>query len=234
MDVLILSTLARKAMHGYEIKLELRYKHAHWWAKCEHGHLYLALQRLARAGHIAAEPDGAASRSRRTFRLTPQGRGHLEASLRALLAAADSTYFDVDLVLAGAFALRQEEALEGLRARRAAIVGQHLEARALSRTMKAHVPAVARLIMAHRVEHLAREAAFLAKAVEVLSREKHWGPFLASQSIVEFVQRTGVHLEGDEQGGRGRKPRRPAPFSPKAEPRRTRRSSRGARAERSA
>src|SRR5688500_9018732 len=52
MEVLVLSTLARRPMHGYEVMLELRYKHVRWWAKCEHGHLYATITRLAKRGDI--------------------------------------------------------------------------------------------------------------------------------------------------------------------------------------
>ena len=55
-DVLVLSTLARVPMHGYELKLELRYKHVNWWARCDHGHIYTSLTRLDKRGFIEALP----------------------------------------------------------------------------------------------------------------------------------------------------------------------------------
>ena len=78
MEVLVLSTLARRPMHGYELMLELRYKHVRWWAKCEHGHVYATLARLAKRGDLK-EKDSSSS-GPRTFAVTSAGQKRLQVA----------------------------------------------------------------------------------------------------------------------------------------------------------
>src|SRR6266704_3654768 len=97
-EVLVLSTLARTPMHGYDLLLELRYKHVRWWAKCEYGHVYAALDRLTRHGFlrpVAARRSGRAlgGRARRVLALTPAGRRRLCDALERIARAEDETFF---------------------------------------------------------------------------------------------------------------------------------------------
>ena len=195
MDVLILAALARTPMHGYELKLELRYKHVSWWAKCEHGHLYAALARLRRQGHIRPVRTPGATRGKQVFAVTPSGRRRLAVTLERLASAPDGTYFDIDLFLNGAHTLDRAHVLDLLAKRGEILAAQVAEAKALVASMNPYVPAVGRLIMDHRVEHLERELAFCATAAEALRAEAAWGSYLGQQSIAEFVERTGVPLE---------------------------------------
>ncbi len=225
-DLLVLSCLARLPMHGYELELELRYRHVRWWAKCEHGHLYAALARLERNGLLrrvspaaataarrpgrlvaarverraapAARAQAAAAsagRGKRVYALTAAGRRHLGRALDQFGSEPDSTYFDVDLFLAGAFILEREEAIAVLRRRRAGLLSRRTEAEALAARMAGLVPVTARLIMNHRLEHLAHELAFTDRAIEEIGRSGSWGPFLGAERIGEFLARTGARLE---------------------------------------
>jgi DNA-binding PadR family transcriptional regulator len=194
MEILVLSTLARRPMHGYELKLELRYKHVRWWAKCEHGHVYATLDRLARRKHIKLVPqqgDG----SRRVYAVTPAGLERVRTGMAEVCLAPDQTHFDVDLFLSGVFLLEQEVAVAMLVDRGDALRVQLGEARALREGMGANVPAVAKLIMDHRVAHLEHEIEFARLCARTLKRQKTWGPFLGRESIGDFVRRTGARLE---------------------------------------
>ncbi len=196
MEVLILSSLARTPMHGYDLKLELRYKHVRWWAKCEHGHLYAALARLERRGFIrrlAGRANGQARR--RVYALTAAGRRRVRIVLGELGAAPDATYFDLDLFLAGAWLLDRRTVLKMLARRRTLLQQQLAEARELRQRMSGFVPKVARLIMDHRVGHLEREVAFTVRSLEALRTQSGWGPFLGAGRIDDFIERTGVPLE---------------------------------------
>jgi DNA-binding PadR family transcriptional regulator len=194
-EILVLTALARAPMHGYELKLELRYKHVHWWAKADHGHLYAALARLERARHIrqVKRPGGRASQ--RVFAITAAGRKRLLHAIAAIGALDDSTYFDIDVFLSSCHLLERGQALDILRARRAVVIEKAEEAAELDRSMRPHVPAVGILIMQHRVEYLRREVAFLSHCLEVLASEPTWGSFLAGRPIEEFIRSTGVPLE---------------------------------------
>src|SRR5262245_17058482 len=116
-EILLLSTLARLPMHGYELKTELRYRHVKWWAKLEQGHLYAALTRLEKKGDIRPMRSTNGSRGKRVYEVTAQGKRRIERELEALALAPDETYFDVDLFLSGAFVLDQRRAVELLNER---------------------------------------------------------------------------------------------------------------------
>jgi len=211
MDVLVLSSLARIPMHGYELKLELRYKHVHWWAKCEHGHLYATLTRLERLGHIAPVAErgkGTGGRHKRVYRMTPSGGRELKQALEAVALAEDASYFDIDLFLAGASLLTHDRAISLLERRVDVLRAQLAEARKVMHAMGPYVPAVGKLVMHHRVSHLEREVSFAAEAAEALRAEARWEPFLGQQRITDFVKKTGVPLESQsassERAARGK------------------------------
>jgi DNA-binding PadR family transcriptional regulator len=194
-DILVLSTLARAPMHGYELKLELRYKHVRWWAKCEHGHLYAALARLERRGDLRRVAGGGDAERRRVYAITASGLRRTKRWLGELGAGNDTAYFDVDLFLASAHVLERGEALEILEQRRGVLQAQHTEATQLREQMGSYVPVVAQLVMAHRIDHLAAEVVFVERAIAALRAEASWGPFLGDEPIRDFVRRTGVPLE---------------------------------------
>jgi DNA-binding PadR family transcriptional regulator len=194
-DLLILSSLCRGPLHGYELKLELRYKHVRWWAKCEHGHLYASLKRLETRGLVKGETRKNGKRERRVFTITDEGLTAAKAALRVVAAADDSTYFDVDLFIAAAFMLDHNESIALLEARGKTLAEQAERGKELRDRMGPYVPPAGRLIMDHRVEHLEREAAFARRAADALRLERAWGPHLGSESIHEFVARTHVDLE---------------------------------------
>ncbi|MBI2376198.1 MAG: PadR family transcriptional regulator [Deltaproteobacteria bacterium] len=200
MDVLILSSIARVPMHGYELQLELRYRHVRWWAKAEHSHVYLALARLERSGDLVrVASKGGAGRARRVYALSERGRVRLLAALSRLGGAADETHFEFDLFLAGAYLLEREEVLSALGARLAAVEAQLVEARTLTERMEGKVPIAGELIMEHRVRHLVHEREFTAHVIEVVRSAEGWGPFLGSERIRDFIARTGVSIEAPEE-----------------------------------
>jgi DNA-binding PadR family transcriptional regulator len=199
MDILVLSSLARVPMHGYELKLELRYRHVRWWAKCEHGHLYATLQRLKKKKLIAEEARRSTSEGvgggRTVFRVTPEGKKRLLESLVEMGQSDDQTYFDIDLFLAGSYLMEKDEVVAILRARRDRVEAQLAEAVALKKAIGKDIPIVGRLIIDHRIEHLRAEVHFAQDAASTIAAQKSWGPFLGKERITDFIERTGVELE---------------------------------------
>ncbi len=197
MEILVLSSLARQPMHGYDIKLEFRFKHVRWWAKAEHGHIYAALTRLEKNGLIEQVSSESAGRRRKVFAITSAGRSRLHHDLVQVARSRDATSFDIDLFVSGSFLLELDRVLKVLEERATVLEEQLAEARALKQGMSPYIPAAGHLIIEHRIDHLALELAYARKVAAAFQAQASWGSFLGKRSIGEFVQETGVELEAD-------------------------------------
>ncbi len=82
-DLVLLSLLAERAMHGYEANLELERRCVRDWAGISRPQVYYSLEKLARLGLIrAAESDEPlAGPERRIFATTAKGRATLADAL---------------------------------------------------------------------------------------------------------------------------------------------------------
>ena len=82
-DLVLLSLLAERPMHGYQANLELERREARDWAGISRPQVYYSLEKLARTGMIRAseteEPAGGPERS--TFETTEKGREALADAL---------------------------------------------------------------------------------------------------------------------------------------------------------
>lgn len=135
---------------------------------------------------------------------------------RARLAEnPDSTYFDVDLFLSGAFLLARQEVVALLRERAASLRAQHADARALQQRMAGKVPLAGELIIEHRSSTW-REASFADRAVLQIEAAPGWAPFLGDRSITDFLAEQQPAVEDDadtvgaphREGHGGHAPRR--------------------------
>ena len=76
-ELLVLSLLRGKALHGYEIIKDIRaLSEGH--LRVGEGSLYPLLHRLERDGFVTAEWGGLPGRDRRYYRLTPRGEAALD------------------------------------------------------------------------------------------------------------------------------------------------------------
>jgi DNA-binding PadR family transcriptional regulator len=82
-DLVLLSLLAERAMHGYQANLELERREIRDWAGISRPQVYYSLEKLARAGMIrTSETDEpAAGPERSTFETTEKGREALADAL---------------------------------------------------------------------------------------------------------------------------------------------------------
>ncbi len=82
-DLVVLSLLAERAMHGYQANLELERREIRDWAPISRPHVYYSLEKLARVGMIrASECNGSQGRPERTtFETTDKGREALAGAL---------------------------------------------------------------------------------------------------------------------------------------------------------
>jgi DNA-binding PadR family transcriptional regulator len=82
-DLVLLSLLAERPMHGYEANLELERRQVHDWAAISRPQVYLSLEKLARLGLIrvseSAAPAGGPER--RAFSTAAKGKAALAAAL---------------------------------------------------------------------------------------------------------------------------------------------------------
>ena len=82
-DLVVLSLLAERPMHGYQANLELERREIRDWANLSKPQVYYSLEKLARAGLIRSleteEPPGGPERS--TFETTEKGRSALADAL---------------------------------------------------------------------------------------------------------------------------------------------------------
>jgi DNA-binding PadR family transcriptional regulator len=82
-DLVILSLLAERPMHGYQVNLELARRSVREWAAISRPQIYYSLEKLAKAGHIRAgeSEDPATGPDRRVFETTAKGRHALSDAL---------------------------------------------------------------------------------------------------------------------------------------------------------
>jgi DNA-binding PadR family transcriptional regulator len=81
-DLLLLSLLAERPMHGYEANQELERREVRHWAGISRPQIYYSLEKLAALKLIhAAESDVTLGPERRSFATTPKGRAALADAL---------------------------------------------------------------------------------------------------------------------------------------------------------
>lgn len=82
-DLVILSLLAERAMHGYQVNLELERRCVRDWAGISRPQIYYSIEKLAAASLIRAgeSDEPAAGPERRVFETTPKGRHALSEAL---------------------------------------------------------------------------------------------------------------------------------------------------------
>src|SRR3954469_12944851 len=82
-DLVVLSMLAERPMHGYEMWAELERRHVAKWAEVSRPQVYYSLRKLAEAGLVAEAGDEqqALGPERRVLQPTEQGRAALTEAL---------------------------------------------------------------------------------------------------------------------------------------------------------
>ncbi len=82
-DLVLLSLLAERPMHGYQANLELERREIRDWAGISRPQVYYSLEKLARAGliHASETDEPAAGPERGTFATTAKGRAALASAL---------------------------------------------------------------------------------------------------------------------------------------------------------
>src|SRR2546421_258055 len=82
-DLVVLSLLAERPMHGYEVVAELERRQVGDWANVSRPQVYYSLDKLLRLGllRLAADAEPAAGPERRVLTTTASGRARLVDAL---------------------------------------------------------------------------------------------------------------------------------------------------------
>lgn len=83
-DLLVLSLLSERAMHGYELMREFDQQEVTEWARVSRPHVYYALQKLARLGYTEPLPEKAkpaSARGRTVYKVSSLGKAALRKDL---------------------------------------------------------------------------------------------------------------------------------------------------------
>jgi len=82
-DLVVLSLLRERPMHGYELNQELERREVRDWAGISRPQVYYSLKKLARSGHVTRAGEGSprAGPERQVYRLSPSGRRALATAL---------------------------------------------------------------------------------------------------------------------------------------------------------
>src|SRR5437868_11059963 len=82
-DLVILSLLAERPMHGYEVNATLEYRKIRDWAAVSRPQIYYSLEKLAGLGllRVGRQDSAAAGPERRVLETTDAGRRHLADAL---------------------------------------------------------------------------------------------------------------------------------------------------------
>ena len=128
LPLLLLSLLAERPMHGYELNQQIKARAINTWAAVGLSSIYQTLERLVADGLLSAqdEPNHGQGPSRRTsYTLTQAGQAHLLQMARTALVSHDHQRFDYDVGLGVALThLPLVEVRQALIARREAMQEQ--------------------------------------------------------------------------------------------------------------
>src|SRR5262249_26025173 len=125
-DLVILSLLAERPMHGYEANATLENRNIRDWAAVSRPQIYYSLEKLTRLGLIRVTDDGSSSAGpeRRVFQTTEEGRKRLADALEAPHWANAKVHEPFQTWLALSWQARPRAFAQQVKRRR-----QHLEAK---------------------------------------------------------------------------------------------------------
>ncbi|MBC8170851.1 MAG: PadR family transcriptional regulator [Anaerolineae bacterium] len=124
--IALLSMLALRPMHGYELRQVMEARHMHRWANIQYGSIYRGLQQLAREGLLAeAGEEREGNRPPRTiYRITDEGQAELKNLLRKAWAEPALAADPVDMAMRLMMLLSPEEIRDLIQQRLAALAAR--------------------------------------------------------------------------------------------------------------
>ncbi|MGE0481189.1 MAG: PadR family transcriptional regulator [Phycisphaerae bacterium] len=126
-ELLLLGLVAEMPRHGYELDQVIEQRGMREWTQIGFSSIYFVLGRLQKLGLVTAKkPAGAraGAKARKVYTVTPAGRRALVAQTIAALRAVRPAHSSVLLGMLNWPALKRDQALRALEARRAAIAAE--------------------------------------------------------------------------------------------------------------
>lgn len=174
--LVILGTLRRQALHGYEIKHIIE-EHMGDWTSIAFGSIYFALGKLAEEefiAKIATEQEGSRP-SRSIYQITDAGRQEFLRLLRQVWRDVERQYFSFDIALSFIDALPIAEATGYLRQRvtQLGAILQHLDVHQQEQLSHDQVPRLAAAVFDHSRVHFQAELAWTQDLLEKIERGEY-------------------------------------------------------------
>src|SRR5438874_11348390 len=128
-DLVILSLLAERPMHGYEVNATLEDRNIREWAPVSRPQIYYSLDKLTKLGLIRVGPDEspAAGPERRVFETTAAGRDRLADALESKHWVHDRVHQPFLIWLALSWQARPRALRRPLNARKKLLAGRLTE-----------------------------------------------------------------------------------------------------------
>ena len=164
-DLVILSLLAERPMHGYEVNATLEDRNIREWAPVSRPQIYYSLDKLTRLGliRVGADESPAAGPERRVFETTASGRDHLADALESRHWVNNRVHQPFLIWLALSWQARPRTFRKQLNERKKILEARLVEERA---TLKD---------VLEEVGHPYHEAVWMLQlTIEQTESEKHW------------------------------------------------------------
>jgi DNA-binding PadR family transcriptional regulator len=201
-ELAILSLVAEKPRHGYEIERVIQARGMREWTEVGFSSIYYLLRKLERKGLVIADiVDDRPGPRRRTYRITPAGEKALETGVLEALSTPQQCYPPLQLGLANLPAIACDKAQAALRR-----YGQALEARSeylqARREEQRPLPYFVEAMFDHSLTMIEAELGWVAGFLLQLEgrgdsrKEANLGDFLAP----EHLGRAKTDFPGAQEG----------------------------------
>ncbi|WP_165422967.1 PadR family transcriptional regulator [Ktedonosporobacter rubrisoli] len=170
LPLLLLSLLAERPMHGYELNQQITARSIRQWTNIGLSSIYQSLDKLVAGGWVEAseEPNpGQGPSQRKVYTLTESGRQQFKELARTALDSSEHQRFDYDLGLGVALTcLPHGEVASALEERYRALQAQHQHVSAAC-AWSEHLLS-ARIVLDHQRRALEMELSWLQDVIALL------------------------------------------------------------------
>jgi len=171
-ELAILSVVAERPRHGYEIEQVIKERDMREWTEVGFSSIYYLLKKLEKTGLVEGQPEeGGRGPARRVYRVTPAGAEAWRAALLGALSQPQRCYPPLQLGLAGLPALAPAEAAAALEQYRGALAARLAHVRGRQQK-QAPLPFYVDAMFDHSTALLEAEVAWAERLIARLGQEE--------------------------------------------------------------